>query len=553
MRIIATAALALLCAALALAACGSDDDPQPQPAPAAETTTADTRAQQQQSEPQQSTRQQTAAEQPAEQRQQQSRQQAAEQPGQEASQDDELEADASQQSRGDSEQTAEQQASQDDELDADQSTQQDSAQQQSSDELQDEEDASEQQADEPEADDDSSETADASTQSASSDELQEQESETVTVNLSESAQEAASLSELELEARAAAIAASGSVNDLTGISRWLNGESTTIARELAKGNIVLIDFWTYTCVNCVRTLPFLREWHAKYGDLGLTIIGVHTPEFEFEKLTENVQDSIEQYDIGWLVAQDNDFRTWRAFNNRYWPAKYLIGPAMDVRYQHFGEGDYLETEHEIRRALLDAGWDITNIPEGTTAVAPVRDPQSRGQTRELYGGTRRNYGRVQYAAQEAYYLEAGTAQLYTDVTGSLASRLQARNHHMWYLQGLWRNEEEAIVHARTTENLEDYLAFKFTSRTVNVVLTVPENGEPFNVYIEMDDRWLRPDEAGADILFDGDGRSYVRVTRNDLYRLVVLDEWSTHELKLRSNSDQLAIFAFTFGSYLGGE
>ena len=551
MRIIATAALALLCAALALAACSSDDDPQPQPAPAAQTTSADTRAQQQQSEPQQSARQQTATEQPAEQRQQQSRQQAAEQPGQEASQDDELEADASQQSRGDSEQTAEQQASQDDELDADQSMQQDSAQQQSSDELQ--EDASEQQADEPEADDDSSETADASTQSASSDELQEQESETVTVNLSESAQEAASLSELELEARAAAIAASGSVNDLTGISRWLNGEATTIARELAKGNIVLIDFWTYTCVNCVRTLPFLREWHAKYGDLGLTIIGVHTPEFEFEKLTENVQDSIEQYDIGWLVAQDNDFRTWRAFNNRYWPAKYLIGPAMDIRYQHFGEGDYLETEHEIRRALLDAGWDITNIPEGTTAVAPVRDPQSRGQTRELYGGTRRNYGRVQYAAQEAYYLEAGTAQLYTDVTGSLASRLQARNHHMWYLQGLWRNEEEAIVHARATENLEDYLAFKFTSRTVNVVLTVPENGEPFNVYIEMDDRWLRPDEAGADILFDGDGRSYVRVTRNDLYRLVVLDEWSTHELKLRSNSDQLAIFAFTFGSYLGGE
>ncbi len=547
MRIIATAALALLCAALALAACSSDNDPPPPPTPATQPTAADT----QELQPQ-SARQQTAAQQPAEQQQ----------PSQEASQDGELEADqssdqpsdeadASQQSRGDSEQMADQQASQDGELEEDDSAEQDSAQQQASDELQ--EDASEQQADELESDEASSETSDASTQSASSDELQEQEQETVTVNLSESAQEAASLSELELEARAAAIAASGSVNDLTGISRWLNGEATTIARELAKGNIVLIDFWTYTCVNCVRTLPFLREWHAKYGDLGLTIIGVHTPEFEFEKLTENVQDSIEQYDIGWLVAQDNDFRTWRAFNNRYWPAKYLIGPAMDVRYQHFGEGDYLETEHEIRRALLDAGWDITNIPEGTTAVAPVRDPQSRGQTRELYGGTRRNYGRVQYAAQEAYYLEAGVAQLYTDVTGSLASRLQARNHHMWYLQGLWRNEEEAIVHARATENLEDYLAFKFTSRTVNVVLTVPENGEPFNVYIEMDDRWLRPDEAGADILFDGDGRSYVRVTRNDLYRLVVLDEWSTHELKLRSNSDQLAIFAFTFGSYLGGE
>ena len=555
MKIIATAALALLCAALALAACSSDDDPQQQPAPAPQAAAADTRAQQQeQSQPQQPAQRQSAAEQPAQ------------QPSQEASQDDELEADqsageATQQSRGDSQQADEQQASQDAEPAADQaeSTQQAStqqAQQQSADELQEEQaqqPAAEQQADDLEEDDDSSETADAPTQSASSDELQEQESETINVNLSEAAQQAASLSELELEARAAAIAASGSVNDITGISRWLNGEATTIARELAKGNIVLIDFWTYTCINCVRTFPFLREWHAKYADLGLTIIGVHTPEFEFEKITENVLDSIEQYDIGWLVAQDNDFRTWRAFNNRYWPAKYLIGPAMDIRYQHFGEGDYLETEHEIRRALLDAGWDVTDIPEGTTAVAPVRDPQSRGQTRELYGGTRRNYGSVQYAAQRDYYLEAGTAQHYTDVTGSLESRLQARDHHKWYLQGLWRNEEEAIVHARTTENLEDYLAFKFTSRTVNVVLTLPEDGESFNVYIEMDGRWLRPNETGADILFDGDGRSYVRVTRNDLYRLVVLDEWSTHELKLRSNSDQLAIFAFTFGSYLGGE
>ena len=544
MKIIATAALALLCAALALAACSSDDDPQQQPAPATQTTVADTQTQQQeQPEPQQpAQQQQTAPEQPAQQRQQEAPQQAAEQPSQEA---------------------AQQQASQDAEPAADQSesTEQDSpqqAQQQSAEELQEEQaeqPAPEQQADELEEDDAPPETADPPTQSASSDELQEQEqqSETISVNLSESAQQAASLSELELEARAAAIAASGSVNDITGISRWLNGEPTTIARELAKGNVVLIDFWTYTCINCVRTFPFLREWHAKYGDRGLTIIGVHTPEFEFEKLPENVLDSIEQYDIGWVVPQDNDFRTWRAFNNRYWPAKYLIGPKMDIRYQHFGEGDYLETEHEIRRALLDAGWDITDIPEGTTAVAPVRDPQSRGQTRELYGGTRRNYGSVQYAAQTAYYLEAGTAQHYTDVTGSLESRLQARDHHKWYLQGLWRNEEEAIVHARTTENLEDYLAFKFTSRTVNVVLTLPEDDESFNVYIEMDGRWLRPDEVGADILFDGDGRSYVRVTRNDLYRLVVLDEWSTHELKLRSNSDQLAIFAFTFGSYLGGE
>ena len=374
-----------------------------------------------------------------------------------------------------------------------------------------------------------------------------QEQQQAAPTLSAAAQEAAGWSEEELQRRAEAIAAAGSVSDLVGINAWLNGAETTIARELAKGNIVLIDFWTYTCVNCIRTLPFLTEWHAKYGDRGLTIIGVHTPEFEFEKDRANVSEAIEQYGIEYLVAQDNDFRTWRAFNNRFWPAKYLIGPVMGIRYQHFGEGDYLETEQAIRRALADAGWDLSGVAEGSTAAAPQRDPVARGQTRELYGGTHRNYGSVQYAAQPEYYLQAGAAQLYTDIEAG------QRQPHKWYLQGLWRNDPEAIVHARRTENLEDYLAFAFTARTVNVVLTVAADEAPFNVYLELDGRWLRPDEAGADVLFDGEERSFVRVTRNDLYRLVELPVWSTHELKLRSNSDQLAIFAFTFGSYLGGE
>ena len=173
--------------------------------------------------------------------------------------------------------------------------------------------------------------------------------------------------------RAEEIAANASISDLRGIEGWLNGEETSIALELAKGNVVLIDFWTYTCVNCIRTLPFLIEWQEKYGDRGLTIIGVHSPEFEFEKIRANVADAIEQYGIEWLVAQDNEFSTWRAFNNRYWPAKYLIGPEMSVLYQHFGEGDYLETEQEIREALEAAGWDLSGIEEGTyRRGAPAR-------------------------------------------------------------------------------------------------------------------------------------------------------------------------------------
>ena len=565
MKILATAALAvLLMLAAALAACGSDDDTQQQQ------SAAQTQAQQTEQQPEQ----QTIAAQPADAERQAEQDAPAEQPAdQQADQQQEQqegssrafgqrttpqgdEDDAQQQAAaGDSSEQSAPQAEQEqaqaaqDEPPAEQERQQQSAAEQAAEQVEAEEE--ERQASPP--------------QSQQDEEEAEQEAATVTLVdeddeppelpawASDAAREAATWSDAQLQARADEIAASGSVNDIVGITRWLNGGETTIARELARGNVVLIDFWTYTCINCVRTLPFLREWHAKYGDRGLTIIGVHTPEFEFEEVTANVVDSMEMYDVGWLVAQDNDWRTWRAFNNRYWPAKYLIGPAMDVRYQHFGEGDYLETEHEIRRALEAAGWDVSDVPEGTEAVAPVRDPVSRGQTRELYGGTRRNYGSRQYAAQQEYYLEAGVAQTYTDIQGSLISRLNAREHHKWYLQGVWRNDEEAIVHARETDNLEDYLAFKFTARTVNVVLTVAEGGEPFNVYVEMDGRWLQPNEVGADILFDGEGRSYVRVTRNDLYRLVVLEEWSTHELKLRSNSDQLAIFAFTFGSYLGGE
>lgn len=560
MKILATAALAVLGAALALAACGSDADTE-QPQAAAQTQQAQQQTvAAQTTDAEQQAEQEAPAQQPADQQQEQQEGSSRAFGQRTTAQEDEDEA-QQQADVDDSSDQAEQQAAQDELQEQEERQQESAAQQTTAQQTTAQQTVAQQQAT-------GQAEAEAEEQQAAPPPQQQQEEEqAVTVRLvadddeppelpawtSAAAREAATWSDAQLQARAGEIAANGSVNDITGINRWLNGGETTIARELASGNVVLIDFWTYTCINCVRTLPFLREWHAKYGDRGLTIIGVHTPEFDFEKITANVVDSMEMYDIGWLVAQDNDWRTWRAFNNRYWPAKYLIGPAMDVRYQHFGEGDYLETEHEIRRALEAAGWDISDVPEGTVAVAPRRDPVSRGQTRELYGGTRRNYGSRQYAAQPEYYLEAGVAQLYTDFQGSLISRLNAREHHKWYLQGLWRNDEEAIVHARETENLEDYLAFKFTARTVNVVLTVAEGGQPFNVYIEMDGRWLQPNEVGADIRFDDEGRSYVRVTRNDLYRLVVLEEWSTHELKLRSNSDQLAIFAFTFGSYLGGE
>lgn len=161
--------------------------------------------------------------------------------------------------------------------------------------------------------------------------------------------------------------------ELTGITNWLNGEPTTLA-EL-RGKVVLIDFWTYTCINCIRTLPYLKAWHESYADQGLVIIGVHSPEFAFEKSTGNVQDAIERFELPYLVAQDNDFATWRAYSNRYWPAKYLIDAEGIVRYTHFGEGDYEETEHAIQSLLEEAGAQAnqTSVTPDPTAAVPYRE------------------------------------------------------------------------------------------------------------------------------------------------------------------------------------
>ena len=357
-----------------------------------------------------------------------------------------------------------------------------------------------------------------------------------------------------LRLRAEEISANATVTDVVGINAWLNGEETSIALELARGNVVLVDFWTYTCINCVRTLPFLTAWDEKYRDHGLVIIGIHSPEFAFEERLENVQGAIDEYDIEYLVAIDNDHVSFRTFQGarRFWPRKYLIGPTPDgspmgVLYDHIGEGDYHETEIAIRQALEAGGRDLSDVPIGVEIEAPSRRGQPSGQTRELYMGWRRNSGRP-YAGQDAYYLSSlGAVTQFVDVASS------QREHNRWYLEGLWQIEEESIVHARQTDDLEDYVALIIRGRTVNLVLTAADNGQPYDVFVEIDGRWLFPNEAGAHIQWDDQGRSFIRVTENDLYRLLFLPEWSEHELKLSSNSDQFRLFAFTFGSYVGGE
>ena len=331
--------------------------------------------------------------------------------------------------------------------------------------------------------------------------------------------------------------------EIGGIDAWLNSAPTTIANETSKGNVVLIDFWTYTCVNCLRTLPFLQEWHEKYADLGLVILGVHAPEFEFEEDLDNVQRAVDEEGVAWPVALDNDMRTWNAFNNRYWPAKYLIGVDDKTAYTHFGEGAYRETELEIRKALVAAGKDVSGIPIGEVENVK-RDETANAVTRELYGGYHRNYSVFgAYANQEEYYNEPDATVEYVD-----EGRYPAQK---FVLHGLWRNEAEAIVHARETDDLSDYIALRFIGRSANVVIDPPEM-ETFRVYVEVDDRPLTVEEFGDDIKHDVAGRSYFDVDEGRMYRILEVPEFGQHILKLSSDSDNFAIFAFTFGTYDGG-
>jgi thiol-disulfide isomerase/thioredoxin len=138
--------------------------------------------------------------------------------------------------------------------------------------------------------------------------------------------------------------------EFSGIERWLN--SPPLSMQSLRGKVVLVDFWTYTCINCIRTLPHVKSWHEKYKDKGLVVVGVHTPEYPFERATANVQAAIKRFGIAYPVAQDNRYATWQAYSNQYWPAVYLIDRQGRIAYTHFGEGAYEQTEARIR-ALLD--------------------------------------------------------------------------------------------------------------------------------------------------------------------------------------------------------
>jgi cytochrome c biogenesis protein CcdA/thiol-disulfide isomerase/thioredoxin len=300
--------------------------------------------------------------------------------------------------------------------------------------------------------------------------------------------------------------------ELVAGGKWFNSDPLKIS-EL-KGKVVLVDFWTYTCINCIRTLPYMRDWHAKYADKGLVIIGVHTPEFEFEKSSENVQKAIDDFDLKYPVMQDNNYTTWRAYDNHYWPAKYLIDKDGKIRYTHFGEGKYDETEEAIQELLAEAGSQVDENIDNPSYSIDTRTP-------ELYLG----YGRMGYFAEPSQLRED------KKFTYTLPDEI-AINHFAY--GGEWTVEEERAMPEKDAE-----LVLGFDAKDVFLVMRASGEGK---VKVLLDGKPIDKDVAGSDVV-DG----IVTVTKDRLYTLVKLGQEGQHYLKLEFLDPGVELYAFTFG------
>jgi cytochrome c biogenesis protein CcdA/thiol-disulfide isomerase/thioredoxin len=306
----------------------------------------------------------------------------------------------------------------------------------------------------------------------------------------------------------------GPAPDFAGNERWFNSRPLTL--RALRGRVVLVDFWTYTCINCLRTLPHLEAWDRAYRADGLTIVGVHTPEFTFERDAGNVAAAIGREGIRYPVAQDNRMATWNAYENAYWPAEYLIDASGHVRHVHFGEGDYGGTEAAIRALLREAGARPAGESRPAQDVVP-----SEGITPETYLGLARAEG----YSPPAY---PGTVK-YTATPGD------SIGPHRFSLGGTW-----TVGLARARAGDDATLTGHVIAKDVYLVLSPPRRGNG-SVQVALDGRPIGADAAGADV-----HGSAVRVTNQRLYHLVSRPGVEDHVLSLRF-SPGVAGYAFTFG------
>jgi len=318
--------------------------------------------------------------------------------------------------------------------------------------------------------------------------------------------------------------------------KWLNSPPLTM--EKLRGKVVLVDFWEYTCVNCIRTFPYLKEWHKKYADQGLVILGVHTPEFKFAREEENVRRAAKEFGLAYPLIVDSDRAVWNAWGNQFWPAKYLVDAEGNVRYYHFGEGAYEATEARIQALLKEANPGV-KLPAITPAMRGTDKPGAvcYPVTPELYAGFERGGHENTLGNAEGY--RPGQVITYRD-PGKWEDG-------MIYLQGQWKNTPEALVTVRSSPSPRDHLALKYHALEVNSVIK-PELGKPIKVWVYHDGKPVAKADKGDDIRYDSMGRSYLLVDTPRMYQIIKNAKFGQRTLRLATADPGMGVYSFTFVS-----
>jgi cytochrome c biogenesis protein CcdA/thiol-disulfide isomerase/thioredoxin len=319
----------------------------------------------------------------------------------------------------------------------------------------------------------------------------------------------------------------GEIPSFAGATLWLN--SPPLAPESLRGKVVVVDFWTYSCINCLRALPYVESWYQKYKDHGLVVIGVHAPEFAFEKDPDNVRRAVADLKITYPVALDNDYAIWQAFNNQYWPAHYFIDATGHIRAHHFGEGNYDESEQIIRTLLTEAGQSGLP-PPGMGGAKPVgieaAPDEAHDQSPETYVGYRRadNFASPGGFAQDQAHLYSAPAAL---------------KLNQWALSGSWNVDPEKAVLGASGGKIE----FRFYARDLHLVLGPGSNGKPVRFRVTLDGA-APAASHGADTDSSGAGI----IDRQRLYQLIRQSgDVGEHVFSIEFLDPGVQAYSFTFG------
>jgi len=311
--------------------------------------------------------------------------------------------------------------------------------------------------------------------------------------------------------------------NLVGIAHYLNTTPENLEEQM-KDKVILYDIWTYSCINCVRTLPYITAWNDRYSDQGLLIVGIHSPEFEFEKNPDNVQMAIDKHGISYPVLLDNDMETWKAFDNRYWPRKYIADHEGYIRYDHIGEGGYQETEKIIQQLLKERSANLGIQFTSASSLVDIEEFEHTSfRTPELYFGYKFAQNRNQLGSDEGFQ------------PGKIVTYLDQNNIelHKFYLTGEWKNHKDSMELISETGTIK----LLYNAKEVNIVTDKMAELEIF-----LDGELIPAKYLGKDSTKNG-----TIVSEAGLYNIINNENSASHEMEIKISGKGFQMFTFTFG------